>query len=47
MKAKLQKNMSDKWDMLKTNSNILFAFNKESRNRKVLLNYYGAELIMQ
>lgn len=47
MKAVLQKNVSDKWGMLKTNSNVLFVLNEESRSRKVLLNYNGAELIME
>lgn len=43
----LQNNVSEKWDMLKTNSNILFVLNKESKKRKALLNYNVAELIMQ
>lgn len=47
MKAVLQNNMNEKWDMLKPNNNILFVLNKESKKRKVLLNYNVAELIMQ
>lgn len=47
MKAMLQNNMSERWDMLKTTSNILFVLKKESKKRKTLLNYNVAELIMQ
>ena len=47
MKAMLQNNMSERWDMLKTTSNILFVLKKESKKRKALLNYNVAELIMQ
>lgn len=31
MKAMLQNNVSEKWDMLKLNSNKLFVLNKESK----------------
>ena len=31
MKAILQNNVSEKWDMLKTNSDILFVLNQESK----------------
>lgn len=31
MKAMFQNNVSEKWDMLKTNSNIPFVLNEESK----------------